>query len=148
MSPQPQDTMSTQDSIAPNSTTEQARVRMSECLQNGEAVNPFENSQLECGQFDNGNANGSYTRFGGFAQYGLTRRHDLWSKVKEAAKRQCNEYRVAIFILALLIIIGFSILIDLNRNRSYTKNILEVGVNEASDLKGKIYNQYLRLLSY
>ena len=138
MSPQPQDTMSTQDSIAPNSTTETARVRMSECLQNGEAVNPFENSQLECGQFDNGNANGSYTRFGGFAQYSLSRRHDLWSKVKEAARRHCNEYRVAIFILALIIIVGFSILIDLNRNRRSTEYTQEVGVNEAFDLKGKL----------
>ena len=56
-----------------------------------------ENSQLECGELDVDNGTGSsYRRLGVFQQTSLIRKHDLWSKVKEAVKRHCNEYRMAI----------------------------------------------------
>ena len=108
-----------QDDPTPNSTTNANNVRMSECVPNGtNSVNPFASGDLENGQFDVGNESGGYNRFGFNAlhSYSIPRRHELLTKVKEAAHRHCNEYRIAVFILVFLILIGFSVLVRMNNN--------------------------------
>ena len=104
----------------PNQTTNTSNVRMSECIQTGnEGGNPFTSSgSLENGQFDVGNGNGGNNRFGfsSFHNYNVSRKHLILTKVKEATNRHCNEYRIAVFILVILIIIGFSVLVRMNKN--------------------------------
>ena len=103
-----------------HTTTTTSNVRMSECLQTGnDGGNPFSTTgSLENGQFDVGNGHGGYNRFGfsAFQNYNVSRKHEIFTKVKEAANRHCNEYRIAVFILVLLILIGFSVLVRMNKN--------------------------------
>ena len=121
--------MSTEDNPpiengAPPNTVNSTNIRMSECLPNGNngtTNNPFttqDSSALENGQFDVGNENGKYNRFGFSANhnYNVSRRKEVVAKVKEAANRHCNEYRIAVLILVILIIIGFSVLVRMNKN--------------------------------
>ena len=115
--------MSPQDSSTDNNDTTNLtpanNVRISESFQTrNEGVNPFTTSNMESGQFDVRNENGGYNRFGfsAFHSYKITRRYDILAKVKEAATRHCNEYRVAIFFLVLIIVIGFSVLVRMNKN--------------------------------
>ena len=115
--------MSPQDSSTDNNDTTNLtpvnNVRISESFQTrNEGVNPFTTSNMESGQFDVSNENGGYNRFGfsAFHSYKITRRYDILAKVKEAATRHCNEYRVAIFFLVLIIVIGFSVLVRMNKN--------------------------------
>ena len=115
--------MSPQDSSTDNNDTTNLtpvnNVRISESFQTrNEGVNPFTTSNIETGQLDASNENGGYNRFGfsAFQSYKITRRYDILAKVKEAATRHCNEYRVAIFFLVLIIVIGFSVLVRMNKN--------------------------------
>ena len=115
--------MSPQDSSTDNTDTTSLtpvnNVRISESFQTrNEGVNPFTTSNIETGQLDASNENGGYNRFGfsAFQSYKITRRYDILAKVKEAATRHCNEYRVAIFFLVLIIVIGFSVLVRMNKN--------------------------------
>ena len=119
-----QDNPPIENGVPPNSV-QTTNVKMSECLPNGNngttpTNNPFSTheSTLENGQFDAGNENGKYNRFGFSANhsYNLSRRHEVIAKVKEAANRHCNEYRIAVLILVILIIIGFSVLVRMNKN--------------------------------
>ena len=122
--------MSSQDNNPPiengaiPSSVNSTNVRMSECLPNGNngtANNPFssqDSTTVEGGQFDVGNEIGKYNRFGFSANhsYNVSRSHEVIAKVKEASNRHCNEYRIAVSILVILIIIGFSVLVRMNKN--------------------------------
>ena len=93
-------------------------VRMSDCIQNEVSEgNGISNNSFEEGQSDvSCSESGKYARFDKFPSYHEIRRHDVWTKVKQALQNHANEYRISLIILLLILIMGFSILVQQNKN--------------------------------